>query len=124
MKTPRARPGARPRAELELPATPGTPVEIKSKLRDVLGGRWKPPQLMPVTHCRRVGPPVPGVTTVWRRSGLRSPMLGARAVTDLTTSAILSRKREEQLETWTRVATTSVRGTIFCDDFRNVYRNL
>ena len=111
MKTPRARPGARPRAELELPATPGTPVEIKSKLRDVLGGRWKPPQLMPVTHCRRLGPPVPGVTTAWRRSGLRSPMLGARAVTDLTTSAILSSKREEQLETWTRVATTSVRGT-------------
>ena len=112
MKTPRARPGARPRAEPELPATPGTPVEMKSKLREVLGGRWKPKQPPWKLHaCRRLGPPVPGVTTVWRRSGLRSPMLGARAVTDLTTSAILSSKRDEQLETWTRVATTSVRGT-------------
>ena len=102
MNTPRARPGARPRAG-ELPATPGTPVETKSKLREVLGvvpqqpGKGQPPHEV----------------TTWRRSGLKSPMLGARVVTDLTTSAILSSKGEEQLEVWTRAATTSVRGTIF-----------
>ena len=90
---PRASPaGARARAELPRA---WLPVEENWKLAEVLGGRTQPPP-----------PHQDGVTTAWRRSGPRSPR--SRAVTDLTTSA-MSSSNMEQLETWSREATTRVR---------------
>ena len=85
---PRASPaGARLRAELP---SAGLPEEENWKLAEVLGGRRQPPP-----------PHQDGVTTACRSSG---------AVRDLTTSAMSSSNMEE-LEIWTREATTRMRGT-------------
>ena len=101
MKIPRATPGASDRAEPAARAW--LPVEENWKLAEVLGGggRMNPPH-----------PPSPahGPVTTCRRSGVRSPMLGARDVTDLTTLVMSSNKSEEELHIWTRVAITRASG--------------
>ena len=108
LKIPRATPGARDRAELAARAW--LPVEENWKLAEVVGGRMNalhPPAIHPHPLQGGRGP----VTTVCRRSGVRSPMIsGARDVTDLTTSEMSSNKSEEELHIWTRVVITRVNG--------------
>ena len=93
MKSPLMRPRASPagaRLRAELPSA-WLPVEENWKLAEVLGGRMTQPppphQDGGITLCRSSGP-----------------------VRDLTTSAMSSSNMEE-LEIWTREATTRVRGT-------------